>query len=71
MGSKPDCIEMVQSGLPFNFDYEIICNDDTGLWGITIKNMKEKEFNLWLVLIMKLRDWLTGGGCSDKREIFK
>jgi len=41
----------------YDFKYEIEC-DDTQKWSIRFYDMEEQEFNEWLVLIMRLRDWL-------------
>ena len=42
----------------YDFEFEIECNDDTQKWSIRFYDMEEKDFDRWLVLCLKLRDWL-------------
>ena len=42
----------------YDFKFEIQCNDDTERWSIRFYDMEEKEFDRWVVLIMKLRNFL-------------
>ena len=42
----------------YDFEYELTWDEETNKRGLHIYMENEKEFNQWLVWIMKLRDWL-------------
>jgi hypothetical protein len=52
--------------LLYDFEYEFTWDEATNKRGFHIYSDNEQEFNQWIVLIMKMRDWLI----EKEKEVF-
>jgi hypothetical protein len=52
--------------LLYDFEYEFTWDEETNKRGFHLYSDNEQEFNQWIVLIMKMRDWLI----DKEKEVF-
>ena len=50
----------------YDFEYEFTWDEETNKRGFHLYSDNEQEFNQWIVLIMKMRDWLV----DKEKEVF-
>ena len=50
----------------YDFEFEFTWDETTNKRGFHLYSDNEQEFNQWIVLIMKMRDWLI----DKEKEVF-